>query len=404
MATHVFIPMLGKRIRVTELDLCGVVTPASTHIVTDGFITVTLSSEVEDGAEIIVKKANGQLCVNERLSDSFKRFTVEIEFCGVNPSLLSLVSNAEPYRDYAGDVAGFTVGEGEINKRFAFELWTGLSGVACLPGQVDEASGYMLVPYIAAGVPGDITIDGENTVTFSITGAYTKGGNQWGFGPYAVLRNSATTNEVQQIAITGAPTGGTFKLAFAGQQTVNIDYDATALDIRTALAALNDIEESDITVTGGPLPGSPIVVTFGGRFDGNDVEQLTAVSSLTGGSSPAVVVTTTTQGHPGYPRRLPTALDPYDHLLIVDTALAPPPLAQTPALVWPQPATAKVGDVFTGAVFDSITAEDATNAGRLAGLGFLASPLTPWTTSQSITVNGFEFNWTGSAWAAGAHS
>jgi hypothetical protein len=220
--------MLGKRIRVTELDNCGAVPVDAMQIATDGFITISLSSEVEDGTEIIVKKASGALCVNEKQSDSFKRFTVEIEFCGVNPSLLAMVSNAETYADYADDEAGFTVPEGEINKKFALELWTGMSGVVCAPG-AEEASGYLLLPYITAGVLGDIEVTGEDAITFSITGAATKGGNQWGVGPYEVL------------------------------------VDAT-------------------------VP-------------------------------------------PGVPAVLPTALDPFDHLLLIDTALAPPPDACDPAAI-----------------------------------------------------------------------
>jgi hypothetical protein len=193
VTTHCFIPVLGKRIRVTALDACGLpnaLGTADSVVVTDGFITLALSSEVEDGTEIITKKASGALCVNEKLADSFKRFTIEMEFCGVNPGLLSLTTNAEPYEDYLGDLAGFTVPEGEMTKKFALELWTGMSGQACAPG-AEEASGYVLLPFVQAGVLGDISVDGENAVTFSLTGAYTKGGNAWGIGPENVLFNAS---------------------------------------------------------------------------------------------------------------------------------------------------------------------------------------------------------------------
>jgi hypothetical protein len=192
MTTHCFIPVLGKRLRATVLDACGVPPAAAAPdawLATDGFISVALSSEVEDGTEIITKKADGSLCVNEKQADSFKRFTAEIEFCGVNPSLLAIVSNAEPYLD-GTEVIGFTVPEGVIDKKFALELWTGLSGQACAPG-AEEAGGYLLLPFLQAGVLGDITIDGENAVTFSITGASTKGGNAWGVGPYDVVLDTS---------------------------------------------------------------------------------------------------------------------------------------------------------------------------------------------------------------------
>ena len=165
-------------------------TPDSVQIVGDGFVSVTLSSETEEGSEILQKKFNGALCVNERQSDSFKRFTLETEFCGVNPDVLSIMTNAEPYQDAAGDIAGFTVPEGAIDKAFALEIWTGLSGQACGEGQ-EEASGYLLLPFLQAGVLGDIEMGGEDAVTFSMTGAYSKGGNGWGVGPYDVAFDDA---------------------------------------------------------------------------------------------------------------------------------------------------------------------------------------------------------------------
>lgn len=199
MATKCFIPVLGKRIRVTRLDECGNVPTAGTansFIATDGFVTVSLSSEVEDGAEIIKKKADGSLCVNEKQSASFKRFNVEIEFCGVNPSLLSMVTNAEEYGT-SPNINGIVVPEGALTKNFALEVWTGLSGQACGAG-VEEASGYLLLPFVGAGVLGDISIGGEDAATFSLTGAFTKGGNAWGVGPYKVTGTTA--------APTGLPT------------------------------------------------------------------------------------------------------------------------------------------------------------------------------------------------------
>lgn len=189
MATRCFTPLLGKRLRAVSLDECGN-TPASgtidSVVTTDGFISVSLSAEVEDGSEIITRKADGSLCVNEMTASSFKRFTVESEFCGVDPGLLAVTTNAEIYENYESVAAGIVVPEGTINKKFSLELWTGLSGEACSPG-VEEASGYMLLPFVQAGVLGDMTLDGENAVTFSMTGAYTKGGNAWGVGPFNIM-------------------------------------------------------------------------------------------------------------------------------------------------------------------------------------------------------------------------
>ena len=184
--THSYTPVLGKRIRVTPLDTCGKFDKAQHKpVATSGFVSVKLAAEVEDGTEITVRKADGSLCVNEKQSNTFKYFTVELEFGGVNPSVLDIVTNATKYLD----PAGFKVAYGKIEKKFALELWTGLSGQACAAG-AEDASGYLLLPFITAGTIGDIEVTGEDAITFSMTGAVTKSGNAWGVGPYDVVKKA----------------------------------------------------------------------------------------------------------------------------------------------------------------------------------------------------------------------
>ena len=108
---------------------------------------------------------------------------------------------------------------------------------------------------------------------------------------------AAGTSEVQTVTVTGTPTGGTYTLTFDGQTTSGIAFNATASAVQSALVALSNVETGDVTCTGGPHPGTPIVVTFAGQYLGDDVPQMTASSaSLTGGTTPAVNVTTTTPG------------------------------------------------------------------------------------------------------------
>lgn len=112
------------------------------------------------------------------------------------------------------------------------------------------------------------------------------------YGPY-----SARTAEAQTVTITGTPTGGTFTLSFDGATTAAIAYNANAAAVLAALNALPNITSGDVAVTGGPGPGTAWVVTFGGQYAGTNVAEMTADDSgLTGGTSPAVAVTTTTAG------------------------------------------------------------------------------------------------------------
>lgn len=108
---------------------------------------------------------------------------------------------------------------------------------------------------------------------------------------------AAGTDEVQTVTVTGSPTGGTYTLTFNSQTTSGIAYNAAAADVQAALEALSNVAPGDVACTGGPHPGTPVVVTFGGAYDGTDVPQMTAsAAGLTGGTSPAVTVSTTTPG------------------------------------------------------------------------------------------------------------
>lgn len=105
------------------------------------------------------------------------------------------------------------------------------------------------------------------------------------------------SNETQTITITGTPTGGTFTLTYRGETTAPIAYNATAAAVQSALRALSGLNASTVSVAGGALPGTLVTVTFA-KLD--NVIQLTANgAALTGGTSPAVTVATTSQGGQG---------------------------------------------------------------------------------------------------------
>ena len=192
MATRCFKPIFGKRIRVSKMNSCctPVTGGSCAEIITDGFISLSLSSETEDGSEVVKKKADGGLCINHKSPDAFKRFTLEMEFCGVDPDLLSFMTNMNPYLGSTGDTIGATAFEGTVDDKFGLEIWTGLAGASC-PTGVQEASGYIVLPCVNAGVLGDIEVTGEDSVSFSMQGAYTVSGNAWGVGLHNVLLNGA---------------------------------------------------------------------------------------------------------------------------------------------------------------------------------------------------------------------
>jgi hypothetical protein len=105
------------------------------------------------------------------------------------------------------------------------------------------------------------------------------------------------TNEVQTLTITGTPTGGTFKLAFKSVSTAAIPYNASAAAVQAALEAISTIGTGNIAATGGPLPATPVVLTFQGQLAGTNVALITVnTPAFTGGSTPAATVAETTPG------------------------------------------------------------------------------------------------------------
>ena len=90
-------------------------------------------------------------------------------------------------------------------------------------------------------------------------------------------------NATQTITLTGTVTGGTFTLAYAGQTSTSIAYNASAATVQSAITALGNVGSGNATVTGS----GPWVVAFSSSL--GSISTLRAVSSLTG-TTPGVSV------------------------------------------------------------------------------------------------------------------
>jgi len=95
----------------------------------------------------------------------------------------------------------------------------------------------------------------------------------------------------QTISITGNPTGGTVELEWRApaqpgsaanpiERTTPIQLPATAAQVQAALEALPTINPGDIVVTGGPLPTTPIVLDFIGRYSPDKFDTVVGLSGF----------------------------------------------------------------------------------------------------------------------------
>lgn len=100
------------------------------------------------------------------------------------------------------------------------------------------------------------------------------------------------------ITLSANATGtGAQSLTFSGTPLASVSFNHTAADVQATLSALTSIGTGNVFCTGGPLPGTPVVMTFCGTL-GAVPQKLVALgtNSLTGGSSPTAAITRTTAG------------------------------------------------------------------------------------------------------------
>ena len=145
-----------------------------------------------------------------------------------------------------------------------------------------------------------VTLDGTDQMTTDTTNSWTaEDPTGTGAGWHLTIAASDFgVNEVQTVTITGTPDGGTFTLSYDSEATDAIAFDATATGVGSVEEKLEENTNiTDVTTTGGPLPGADVVVTF---VDPG-AEDIATMSSdgalLTGGTTPAVSVAETTAGY-----------------------------------------------------------------------------------------------------------
>ena len=108
-------------------------------------------------------------------------------------------------------------------------------------------------------------------------------------------QESECVNEVQTLTIGGGvPTTGTFRLSFLGSETIELNWNATAAEVKTALEDTAFLLVGDIATAGGPLPGSAITITFQGDRACENVARI--IVSYTNLDFGVTLVTNTTQG------------------------------------------------------------------------------------------------------------
>jgi IPT/TIG domain len=276
----------GRTMRVTKVGgCCEPLAGDDNMVVTDGFVSVALTSNITEPEEIVVTNANGQTCVRDPGCPEFNGYGVELTFCDVSPCLFAIVTGQPAVLNHDGDVVGFRMNS-DVNicgQGFALEVWMGVPGVACT-GE-EGAFGYLLLPCLQSGVIGDFTIENA-AVTFTVTGASTRDGNGWGVGPYNDVVTDGSGNPASLPE--ALDTNDHLYVAFTTQAPPEPTDGCAALVVTTppSIDSLNPIT--------GPEAGGTVVVITGTGFTGATGVTFdgTAGTAFTVNSASTITVTT----------------------------------------------------------------------------------------------------------------
>lgn len=114
------------RIRIARLDASGVPDPgADNMIVTSDLTEMGVTFVYEDGDEFTVKNGCGELCVNFRGQDQFKRLDVTLGLCKPDPSIEEILGGGTYIE--SGDQVGYSlprIGVIDNPNGVSIELWS----------------------------------------------------------------------------------------------------------------------------------------------------------------------------------------------------------------------------------------------------------------------------------------
>jgi hypothetical protein len=193
MGSQCFSLVRGRAMRVSRLDGCGrVALGPKSQVATEGFISVGLTANTEEGETISVTNAAGNICILDEPAPKFTGYTIEVAFCGVDPELFTLMTGQPVVMSADGeDAVGFRVNSAvrADESGFAMELWSNVPVAAC-DASGGASYGYFLIPFVQGGTLGDVTVE-NGAINFTLSGASSKDGSEWGVGPYDVVRDEA---------------------------------------------------------------------------------------------------------------------------------------------------------------------------------------------------------------------
>lgn len=230
----------GVRLRATKINSCGLpIAGAGNYMVTDGYVSATLSAVMNDAQELEQVNAEGKTCVIDRTPPERKHYTVEIELCNVNSGLISLFNGYEQILDYNNESVGFRDQKSvDGDYGVALEIWTGGKADDDCPIPVEDSVftdpgtgkkyGYLLIGATEFTL-GDISVSAA-VATLTLSGV-SIAMPQWGRGPWNVAAIDSSNTPGRLLAPLNEESHYTFFRTPIGPPDSTVDQEPQPLEI-----------------------------------------------------------------------------------------------------------------------------------------------------------------------------
>lgn len=186
---HCFASLQVCALRVARLDASGVPSAgASNGYVTDGLITLGVTTELTEGDEFEVKNGCGAICAVFKDCDRVKRLTFDMSLCHLDSELLELLAGGSVFVDGGGDAIGYQypeVGASACPNGVALEVWTKAwdNDTQAQPTYVGGNTYFHFVFPRTYWSPGQFTLE-NGILEVPLTGYGTENANITSNGPY----------------------------------------------------------------------------------------------------------------------------------------------------------------------------------------------------------------------------
>lgn len=185
ISTRCYSPVKGLISRFILTDDCGTpVTGASgAMIIMAGFTQATAAPQYDTGNRQITRRADGQLCTNDKDPDILTNFELSIDLCSIDPG--AVANTISPARLLTASESptgtGFAMAEGAATTHFSFELWQKVSGALGCSGGTRRYV-YNAWPHLTDGKLGGNYVAGADPSTLTIAANSLPVSSSWAAG------------------------------------------------------------------------------------------------------------------------------------------------------------------------------------------------------------------------------